>query len=109
MLKQPLVLEDMLAQKGKGGGKGRGKGKNNSKGGKSSGHDTKGAHFFDDVQQEQKNALWHEKANGNPGICRRFQMKQCKDAAKCNRGHVCVGCARPGVPYHDCLCLEAKF
>ena len=91
--KQPLALKDKPAQKGKGGGEGRGKGKNNSKGGKSSGHDTKGAHLFEGFQQKHKNALWHEKANGNPGICWRFQWKQCKDAAMCNREHVCIGCA----------------
>ena len=107
--KQPLALKERPAPKGKAGGKCRGKGKNNSKGGKSSGDDTKGAHLFDDFQQKHKNTLWHVKADGNPGICWRFQRKQCKDAAKCNREHVCIGCARPGVPYKDCLCLEAKF
>ena len=114
--KQTLALQDKPASKGKGGGKGRGKGKNNSKGGKSSrhdgkssGHDTKGSHSFDDFQIKHKGALWHERANGNPGICFRFQRKQCKDAAKCNREHVCIGCARPGVSYNDCLCLEAKY
>ena len=69
----------------------------------------KGAHLFVEFQLKHKNTLWHEKVNGNPGICWRFQRKQYKDAAKCNREHVCIGCARPGVPYNDCLCLEAKF
>ena len=47
---QPLALKDKPAQKGTGGGKGRGKGKNNSKGGKTSGYDTKvaGPHLFDE-------------------------------------------------------------
>ena len=107
--KQALALKDKPGQKGQGGGKGRGKRKNDSKGGKSSAHDTKGAHLFDEFQQKHKNTLWHEKANGNPGICWSFQRKQCKDAAKCNREHVCIGCARPGVPYNDCLSLGAKF
>ena len=75
--KQPLALKDKPTQKGKGGGKGRGKGKSNSKGGKSSAHDSKGADLFDEFQQKHKNTLWHERANGNPGICWR-------DAAKCN-------------------------
>ena len=90
---QPLALQDKPATKGKG----------------SSAHDSKGAHLFDEFQQKHKNALWHERANANPGICWRSQRKHGKDAAKCNREHVCIGCARPGVPYNDCLCLEAKF
>ena len=94
--KQPLALKDKPAQKDKGGGKGRGKGKSNSKGGKSSAHDSEMAHLFDEFQQKHKNTLWHENANGNPGICFRFQRKLCKDAAKCTREHVCIGCARPG-------------
>ena len=68
-------MKDKPAQKGKGGGKGRGKGKNSSKGGKSSAHDTKGPHLFDEFQQKHKNTLWHEKANDNPGICWRFQVR----------------------------------
>ena len=70
---------DKPAQKGKGGGQGRGKGKINSKGGKTSGHDTKeaGQHLFDDFHRKHKNAL-RQKVHGNPGICWRFQRKQCK-------------------------------
>ena len=58
---------------------------------------------------KHKGALRHPQANGNPGICYRFQRKQRTDPAKCGREHVCIGCARPGVPYNDCLCLEAKY
>ena len=72
--KQPLALQDKPATKGKGSGKGRGKGKSNSKGAKSSAHDSKGAHLFDEFQQKHKNTLWHERANGNPGIC--FRLKE---------------------------------
>ena len=90
--KQPLALKDKPVQKGKGGGKGRGKGNNNSKGGKSSGHDTTGAHLFDDFQQKHKNALWHEKANGNPGNCWRFQRNNDCLCRLCSSHN---GCSEP--------------
>ena len=80
--KQLLALTDKPTQKGKGGGKGRGKGKNNSKGCRSSGHDTKGAHLFDDSQQKYKNALWHEKAK-----FRRKTMKRRSEVQQRTRMH----------------------
>ena len=48
-------------------------------------------------------------AKAQERIVARFWRNQCKDAAKCNREHVCIGCARPRVPCNDCLCFEAKF
>ena len=114
--KQPLAFKDQPTPKAKASGKGgksKGKGKDKSKGAKhtpasSSQAGPETPRTFEYILRKHKSALFHPRADGNPGICWRFQRKMCADPAKCGREHVCIGCARPGVTYNDCHCLESR-
>ena len=81
--------------------KGKGSGKNKNAPGKD-------FLSFESIYRSAEH-LFHPDAKTLPGICWRFQRNQCKDAAKCTRKHICIGCGKANVGYDSCGCLQTKI